>query len=101
MAQDIERGNNIGDRREVSGAADSLAVETIDGGLENIPLVLPSPGRYRMRWKWVFNREHAPFFSPVRGVGDIHMPSGHEGAVGESHQFCLVQIWRVGRGRRR
>ncbi|MEU4682561.1 hypothetical protein [Streptomyces xinghaiensis] len=86
---------------EVGLPTGELAVETIDGGLANIPLVLPSPGQYRMRWKWVFNREHAPFFSPVRGVGDIRIPSGHEGDLNESQQFCLVQIWRVGRGIRR
>jgi hypothetical protein len=75
-----------------------LAIETIDCGLERIPLVLPSPGLYKMRWQWVFNRESGPFTSPLTGGGPLDMPPGHEDELNGKDQFCLVQIWRVAAG---
>ncbi|MFE4414007.1 hypothetical protein [Streptomyces sp. NPDC056821] len=73
-----------------------LALETIDCGQEEVPLILPSPGLYRMRWQWIFNRERGPFTSPLEGRRDpLLMSSGHEGELNGKDQYCLVQIWRI------
>ncbi|MDQ8704867.1 hypothetical protein RCO28_20570 [Streptomyces sp. LHD-70] len=73
-----------------------LAIATIDSGSTEIPLVLPSPGTYRMRWQWAFNPERGPFTSPLEGPReDLEMPPGHEGELNDRDQFCLVQIWRI------
>ncbi|GGK16504.1 hypothetical protein GCM10011583_55540 [Streptomyces camponoticapitis] len=73
-----------------------LGLQTVDGGLSEIPLVLPSPGTHRMRWQWVFNPETGPFASPLQDCSDVlPTPAGHEAALGGKDQFCLVQIWRT------
>ncbi|CAM5724298.1 hypothetical protein SVIOM74S_09750 [Streptomyces violarus] len=36
---------------EVQLPGGELALETIDGGQKEVPLILPSPGLYRMRWQ--------------------------------------------------
>ncbi|WP_344383150.1 hypothetical protein [Streptomyces thermolineatus] len=78
-----------------------LALETVDCGQEAIPLVLPSPGLYRMRWHWIFNREGGPFTSPLAGRREpLPMPPGHEEELNGNDQYCLVQIWRTTAGRR-
>lgn len=73
-----------------------VAVDTLDEGLTETPLILPSPGVYRTRWFWAMNRERGPFYSSVRGqVGPLATPPGHEHELGGKDQYCLVQIWRV------
>lgn len=69
----------------------------VDAWPWEIPLVLPSPGTYRMRWQWVFNPNTGPFTSPLEGrFGDVlDNPGGHEAGLGGQDQFCLVQIWRT------
>ncbi|GGT49239.1 hypothetical protein GCM10010256_01850 [Streptomyces coeruleorubidus] len=39
---------------EVELPGGELALETIDGGQKEVPLILPSPGLYRMRWQSIF-----------------------------------------------
>ncbi|MFI6728666.1 hypothetical protein [Streptomyces atratus] len=82
---------------EVDLPEGELQLQTLDSGvLEIIPLVLPSPGRYRMRWQWVFNPDGGPFTSPLEGSSDVlATPGGHEAALGGEDQFCLVHIWRT------
>lgn len=81
---------------EVDLPEGELGLQTVDGGLREIPLVLPSPGTYRMRWQWVFNPDTGPFTSPLQGCSDVlATPGGHEAALGGEDQFCLVQIWRT------
>ncbi|MFI9781264.1 hypothetical protein OG698_10340 [Streptomyces sp. NBC_01003] len=81
---------------EVDLPEGDLGLQTVDGGLREIPLVLPSPGTYRMRWQWVFNPAAGPFTSPLQGCSDVLVtPAGHEAALGGEDQFCLVQIWRT------
>ncbi|MFD5574968.1 hypothetical protein [Streptomyces cadmiisoli] len=84
------------DEVEVDLPEGELGLQTIDGGLREIPLVLPSPGTYRMRWQWVFNPDAGPFTSPLQGRSDVlATPSGDISALGEDDQFCLIQIWRT------
>ncbi|MGW8569854.1 hypothetical protein [Streptomyces niveus] len=81
---------------EVDLPEGELGLQTVDCGLSEIPLVLPSPGTYRMRWQWVFNPDTGPFTSPLQGCSDVlATPGGHEAALGGEDQFCLVQIWRT------
>ncbi|MEV7660046.1 hypothetical protein AB0O39_38590 [Streptomyces anulatus] len=82
---------------EVDLPEGELQLQTLDSGvLEILPLVLPSPGKYRMRWQWVFNPDGGPFTSPLEGFSDVlSTPGGHEAALGGEDQFCLVQIWRT------
>ncbi|MEV8312001.1 hypothetical protein AB0P36_32995 [Streptomyces flavidovirens] len=76
-----------------------LGLATIDDGVEEIPLVLPSPGTYKMRWQWVFNPESGPFTFPLEGPRDpLETPTGHEAELNGKEQFCLVQMWRVTAG---
>jgi hypothetical protein len=73
-----------------------LALETIDGGQDEVPLILPSSGFYRMRWQWIFNRAGGPFTSPLAGSGEpLPMPPGNEEKLNGADQYCLVQIWRT------
>lgn len=81
---------------EVELPEGELGLQTVDGGLVQIPLVLPSPGTYRMRWQWVFNPDAGPFTSPLEGHSEVlAKQSGHEAALRGEDQFCLVQIWRT------
>lgn len=81
---------------EVELPEGELGLQTGDGGLVQIPLVLPSPGTYRMRWQWVFNPDTGPFTSPLEGRSEVlATQAGHEGALRGEDQFCLVQIWRT------
>ncbi|MEU9087161.1 hypothetical protein [Streptomyces sp. NPDC048357] len=84
---------------EVELPGGELALETIDGGRREIPLILPSSGVYRMRWQWVFNREHGQFTSPLTGVREpLPMPPGLEEKMDGTDQYCLIQIWRTAAG---
>ncbi|MFH9065551.1 hypothetical protein ACH4GM_30640 [Streptomyces coeruleorubidus] len=84
---------------EVALPGGDLALETIDGGQEEVPLVLPSSGLYRMRWQWVFNRAGGPFTSPLAGGREpLPMPPGNEEKLNGADQYCLVQIWRTAAG---
>ncbi|MDG4857009.1 hypothetical protein P8605_02345 [Streptomyces sp. T-3] len=83
---------------EVDLPEGELRLQAPTAGPWEIPLVLPSPGAYRMRWQWVFNPDVGrTFTSPLEGCfGDpLDNPGGHEAAMGEQHQYCLVQIWRT------
>lgn len=81
---------------EVELPGGELALETVDGGQREIPLVLPSAGVYGMRWQWVFNRERGPFTSPLAGTREpLPMPTGHEEKTDGTDQYCLIQIWRT------
>ncbi|GAP52647.1 uncharacterized protein SAZU_7524 [Streptomyces azureus] len=81
---------------EVELPGGDLALETIDGGQREVPLILPSSGLYRMRWQWIFNRTGGPFTSPLAGCREpLPMPSGHEEKLNGADQYCLVQIWRT------
>jgi len=83
---------------EVELPGGELALETIDDGKEDAPLILPSPGLYRMRWHWIFNPEMAPFTSPLAGGRKV-LPKtpGHEEELTGRDQYCLVHIWRTAR----
>lgn len=73
-----------------------LGIEVIADGMRRIPLILPSPGTYRMRWHWVFNPEAGPFTSPLQGASaPLETPLGHEAELDGKDQYCLVQIWRI------
>ncbi|EOT03795.2 hypothetical protein [Streptomyces noursei] len=83
---------------EVELLEGELQLQTIDCGMEEIPLVLPSPGTYRMRWQWVFNPDIGrTFTSPLkdRFGAVLDNPGGHEADLKGQDQFCLVQIWRT------
>ncbi|MEW2068216.1 hypothetical protein [Streptomyces sp. NPDC007346] len=73
-------------------------METIDGGARPVPLVLPSPGLYKMRWQWIFNGTRGPFTSPVGPSITLQVPAGQEERLDGKDQYCLVQIWRVATG---
>ncbi|MFF5809485.1 hypothetical protein [Streptomyces sp. NPDC012746] len=70
---------------EVELPEGELALFTIDGGHEPIPLVLPWAGMYRMRWHWTFNRE----------CGSLPVPSGFEEKTDGLDLYCLIQVWRT------
>ncbi|MFD6170898.1 hypothetical protein [Streptomyces coeruleorubidus] len=81
---------------EVELPGGELALETPDGGQKEVPLILPSPGLYRMRWRWIFNRAGGPFTFPLAGSREpLPMPSGNEEKLIDADQYCLVQIWRT------
>ncbi|MFI9024126.1 hypothetical protein [Streptomyces sp. NPDC053560] len=81
---------------EVDLPEGELQLQTVDGGMWEIPLVLPSPGTYRMRWQWVFNPDTGPFASPLKGCSDVlATPTDYEAELHGQDQFCLVQIWRT------
>ncbi|MFI8947283.1 hypothetical protein ACIGO6_12275 [Streptomyces sp. NPDC053750] len=71
-----------------------LAVHTLDGGRQEVPLILPSPGVYRMRWQWMFNSESGPFVSPL-SWRTLEVPPLREKRLNGTDQYCLVQIWRT------
>ncbi|WP_237725775.1 MULTISPECIES: hypothetical protein [Streptomyces] len=79
---------------EVEFPGGDLRMVTIDGGMEELPLILPSPGLYKMRWQWMFNGERGPFNSPL-SWHTLQIPSGSDEELGGRDQYCLVQIWRV------
>ncbi|MFD6970045.1 hypothetical protein [Streptomyces sp. NPDC059949] len=84
---------------EVELPGGELALEAIDGGQQEIPLVLPSSGLYRMRWQWIFNRERGEFTSPLAGIREaLPMPPGLEEKMDGTDQYCLIQIWRTAAG---
>ncbi|MGW5134736.1 hypothetical protein [Streptomyces sp. NPDC004135] len=84
---------------EVELPGGDLALETIDGGQKESPLILPSAGLYRMRWQWIFNPAGGPFTSPLAGTGEpLPAPLRHEEKFNGADQYCLVQIWRVAAG---
>lgn len=81
---------------EVELPGGDLALETIDDGQKKVPLILPSPGLYRMRWHWIFNPERGPFTSPLTGSrSPLPAMPGHEKELKGKDQYCLVQIWRI------
>jgi hypothetical protein len=82
---------------EVELPRGNLAIEIIAGGIQNVPLTLPSPGLYRMRWQWMFNSEKGPFISPL-SWRTLDIPPRREEGLGDKDQYCLVQIWRIGDG---
>ncbi|MER6518625.1 hypothetical protein ABT246_17460 [Streptomyces sp. NPDC001553] len=85
---------------EVELPGGELALETIDGGWQEIPLILPSSGVYRMRWQWTLNRERGQFTSPLAGTREpLPMPPGLERKMDGTDQYCLIQIWRTAAGR--
>ncbi len=79
---------------EVELPGGDLRIVTIDGGMEEAPLVLPSPGLYKMRWHWMFNSERGPFASPL-SWHTLQIPPGADEELDGRDQYCLVQIWRV------
>lgn len=83
---------------EVELPGGDLGIHTIDGGVQPIPLVLPSPGLYKMRWQWMFNGERGPFLSPIGGARVLQIPPGQEKELAGKEQYCLVQIWRIAAG---
>lgn len=81
---------------EVELPTAELGIEVITSGMDPIPLILPSPGTYKMRWHWVFNRENGPFTSPlIPSPGPVETPLGREEELDGEDQYCLVQIWRI------
>lgn len=81
---------------EVELPGGDLALETIDGGQKETPLVLPSSGLYRMRWQWICNPAGGPFTSPLAGIREpLPMPLRREEKLNGADQYCLVQIWRI------
>ncbi|MFE1260027.1 hypothetical protein ACFW5X_05825 [Streptomyces albogriseolus] len=70
-----------------------LALATIDGGQKEVPLILPSFGLYRMRWRWIFNPVGGAFTSPLREPLLVPLRN-----LNGADQYCLVQIWRITAG---
>ncbi|MFE7570623.1 hypothetical protein ACFU76_27270 [Streptomyces sp. NPDC057539] len=79
---------------EVELPGGDLGIHTIDGGVQQVPLILPSSGLYKMRWQWMFNGERGPFTSPLSWRTLQIMP-GREEELDGKDQYCLVQIWRI------
>ncbi|MFC7817776.1 hypothetical protein ACFUTR_24405 [Streptomyces sp. NPDC057367] len=71
-----------------------LAIHTVDGGRQEVPLVLPSPGQYLMRWQWMFNSEGGPFTSPL-SWRTLEVPPVRDDRLNGRDLYCLVQIWRT------
>ncbi|MFH8237715.1 hypothetical protein [Streptomyces sp. NPDC018321] len=69
-----------------------LALHTVDGGRQEVPLVLPSPGQYLMRWQWMFNSESGPFTSPL-SWRTLEVPPVRDDRLNGRDLYCLVQIW--------
>ncbi|MFC8257157.1 hypothetical protein ACFUNF_05780 [Streptomyces sp. NPDC057291] len=82
---------------EVELPSGDLGIKTLDGGLMEVPLILPSPGLYKMRWQWIFNGERGPFTSPL-SWRTLQIPPGLEEELNGKDQYCLVQIWRTAAG---
>ncbi|OWA26794.1 hypothetical protein B9W61_00415 [Streptomyces sp. CS057] len=80
---------------EVELPTGELGIHTIDGGVQNVPLTLPSAGLYKMRWQWMFNGSRGPFLSPIGGARVLPVPPGQESELKGKDQYCLVQIWRT------
>ncbi|MFJ9591017.1 hypothetical protein [Streptomyces acidicola] len=80
---------------EVELPGGDLGIYIIDGGMRQIPLVLPSPGLHKMRWQWIFNGERGPFISPIGGARTLQIPPGQQEELAGKEQYCLVQIWRI------
>jgi hypothetical protein len=73
-----------------------LEVHELTGGQEGAVIVLPSPGRYRLRLHWALNPETGPFYSPFKdGPAVVETPSGHEQKLAGVDEFCLGQLWRL------
>ncbi|MFD3415548.1 hypothetical protein [Streptomyces cyaneofuscatus] len=83
---------------EVELPGGDLVMETIDGGARPVPLILPSPGLYKMRWQWIFNGAKGPFTSPVGPSVTLQVPDGQEAEFDGKDQYCLVQVWRTAKG---
>ncbi|MFF4324202.1 hypothetical protein [Streptomyces sp. NPDC001568] len=83
---------------EVELPGGDLGMATIDGGRTDIPLILPSPGLYRMRWQWRFNGARGPFVSPL-SWRTLDVPPESEAECEGNDQYCLVQIWRIATAR--
>ncbi|MFB7269746.1 hypothetical protein [Streptomyces sp. NPDC056244] len=79
---------------EVELPGGDLGIHAIDGGVQRVPLILPSPGLYKMRWQWMFNGARGPFTSPL-SWRTLQIPPGQEEELGGKDQYCLVQIWRI------
>ncbi|MFD6879053.1 MULTISPECIES: hypothetical protein [unclassified Streptomyces] len=79
---------------EVEFPGCDLDLVTIDCGRTDIPLILPSPGSYGMRWQWMFNSEEGPFVSPLSWQ-TLEIPPVREVEFDGADQYCLVQIWRT------
>ncbi|ROV67031.1 hypothetical protein D3105_18840 [Streptomyces globisporus] len=80
---------------EVELPTGEIGIHTIDGGVQDIPLILPSAGLYEMRWQWMFNGDRGPFLSPIGGARALPIPPGQEGGLKGKDQYCLVQMWRT------
>lgn len=80
---------------EVELPSGELGIHTIDGGVQDVPLILPSAGLYRMRWQWMFNGERGPFLSPIGGARALPVPPVQEEELKGKDQYCLVQVWRT------
>ncbi|WP_405642319.1 hypothetical protein [Streptomyces uncialis] len=81
---------------EVQLPGGELALETIDGGQTQVPLALPSPGLYGMRWHWILNHQRGPFTSPLADQRSaLLMVPGREEELRGADQYCLVRIWRI------
>ena len=84
---------------EVELPGGDLALETIDGGQKEIPLILPSSGLYRMRWRWIFSPAGGDFTSPLAGMREpLLVPLRNEEKLNGADQYCLIQIWRTTAG---
>ncbi len=83
---------------EVELPGGDIAIHTIDGGMQQAPLILPSPGLYKMRWQWMLNGETGPFTSPIGGTRTLCIPQGQREELDGKDQYCLIQIWRVAAG---
>ncbi|MFC8822000.1 hypothetical protein [Streptomyces rochei] len=79
---------------EVRIPSGDLAIYTIDGGRQEVPLTLPTPGLYSMRWQWMLNRESGPFTSPL-SWRTLEVPPVRDERLDDRDLYCLVQIWRV------
>ncbi|WP_217167097.1 hypothetical protein [Streptomyces sp. AC512_CC834] len=79
---------------EVRLPGGDLAIHTIDGGRQEVPLILPSPGLYTMRWQWMFNSESGPFTSPL-SWRTLEVPPVRDERLNDRDLYCLVQIWRT------
>ncbi|QXE35599.1 hypothetical protein KQY30_16370 [Streptomyces sp. GMY02] len=79
---------------EVELPGGDLEIYTVDGGVQQVPLILPSHGLYKMRWQWMFNGERGPFISPL-SWRTLEIPLGQEEELDGKDQYCLVQIWRI------
>ncbi|MFD5055970.1 hypothetical protein [Streptomyces tendae] len=91
-----EEGGQWFDREEVEVRlpGGGLAIDTVDGGCQEVPLTLPSPGLYRMRWQWMFNSDSGSFTSPLTWR-TLVVPPVREARLDGVDLYCLIQIWRT------